>query len=129
MTQVRRARPRESPRQPVLTDRAGYGRTADKTLGRMHTGASALDSATRLMFSPNTNGTSSTNSVDGVANNTNTFFDKTASLMKALEHVGQIHPFAGGIVVILLWTYVERSRQVFCAKWRSSRSGRCTSWS
>ena len=62
-----------------------------------------LDSATRLMFSPTGTGSpgSSPNSVEGVANNTNTFFEKTASLMKALEHVGQIHPFAGGTVVTI----------------------------
>ena len=93
----------------------------------MRGGASVLDSATKLMFSPNCTSPGSPNGVEGVANNTNTFFDKTASLMKALEHVGQLHPFAGGIVVVLLWTRVECSLRIFCAKWRSSRSGLCTS--
>lgn len=35
-------------------------------------------------------------SVQGIASNTNDFFDSTPQLLKALEKVGQLHPFAGG---------------------------------
>ena len=65
----------------------------------MRSGATVMDSATKLVFG---HAHSSPNSVDGIASGTNAFFDKTASLMKALEHVGQVHPFAAGKVAVLL---------------------------
>ena len=58
----------------------------------MRENSGKLDTASNMVWN---GGSSTTPSVQGISSNTNTFFDKTPGLLKVLDKVGEIHPFAG----------------------------------
>ena len=68
----------------------------------MREGLDALDTASNVAW----NNSGGSSGVQGVAHSANTFLDKTPLLIKALDRVVRMHPFAGG-------------EQSDCLQWRN----------
>ncbi|KAI0737618.1 hypothetical protein C8Q80DRAFT_1212220 [Daedaleopsis nitida] len=73
----------------------------DKRLSTMRENREKLDGASKALWNANSPSTS----VQGISNNTTTFFDKTPALLKTLEKVGEIHPFAAVAVLAFKAVY------------------------
>ncbi|TFK85020.1 hypothetical protein K466DRAFT_647032 [Polyporus arcularius HHB13444] len=76
--------------------------THEDLLAQRNKAKSDPDSASKMVSN---NESPTTPTIQGISNNTNTFFDKTPGLLKVLDKVGQIHPFAGVAILAFKAVY------------------------